>query len=76
MDEVPRQTANEKLFGLIRYEQLFTDEMDHFSSLKNKGLKFSLTYFSFIRDVNLVFAFVTNGYLLFNNDITNPQIPG
>jgi len=69
LDEVNRESANEKLFGLVRHSELFEDEMNHFLRLKKKGLKFSLTYFSRLRDLNLLIAFATNIIILFEKHI-------
>jgi len=76
LDEVNRESANEKLFGLINMEFLFTNEMEHFLELRKSGLVFSLTYFSLLRDLNLIVSCVTNLFILFDKQITNPQIEG
>jgi len=71
LDEVNRESANEKLFGLVRYCKLFEDEMNHFENLRRKKLKLSLTYFSRLRDLNLLIAFATNIIILFESQIAN-----
>ena len=68
-EDVDRGSANEKLFGLLRWQQLFEDEMKHFMRLRKRGLKLSLTYFSRLRDINLVTAFATNIIILFQSKI-------
>jgi hypothetical protein len=69
LDEVNRETENDKLFGFLKNMKLFEDEMNHFMRLKKNGLKFSLTYFSRLRDLNLIIALVTNIFILFESEI-------
>ena len=76
LDEVKRESANEKLFGLLRYQDLFLDEMEHFLSLRQKGLRFSLTHFSRLRNVNLLLAFITNLIILFSFDKVTYNLKG
>jgi len=66
LDEVKRESANEKLFGLLRYQKIFLDEMDHFVSLREKSFKFSLTHFSRLRTINLILALITNLFIIFS----------
>ncbi|EGR33950.1 inositol -triphosphate type 1 isoform 3, putative, partial [Ichthyophthirius multifiliis] len=55
-----RETANQKIQGLLRQYPSFLDEMNHFLFLNSKGLFFNLTYLSRIRNFNLIIILIIN----------------
>ena len=63
-DRVNRATLNEKLFGLLRSQSNFIEEMELFLNCRRRGIRFNLTIFSYIRDVNLILAILTNIFIL------------
>ena len=66
MEKVSRDSANEKINGLLKEEPVFFEEMQHFLKLRTKGLRFNLTIISQMNAIGLYFALIINLIILFS----------
>lgn len=60
MRDIPRETINEKVEGLIEYSSELYDEMDHFAYLKSLPFNFSSARLNFLRDLSTILGFLIN----------------
>ena len=65
-DNVTRDSANQKINGLIYHEKMFFQEMLHFIRLRQRGLKVNLTFYFILRICNLLIAIIIALILLIN----------
>ena len=75
-EDVNRESANEKIKGLVESFEDFFDEMQHYQMLNSLGIKVKLTYFDRLKDVSLVCVLLINLILLYSQDNPDPEFTG
>ena len=65
MDEVNRESQNEKLISLINARRDLFDEMEHLSRLNGWKIKITSKRFNYLRDISTLCALIINLIILF-----------
>ncbi|EAR99593.3 inositol 1,4,5-trisphosphate receptor type 3 (macronuclear) [Tetrahymena thermophila SB210] len=64
LEDVNRDSANEKIQGLLSMEDQFMDEMKHFLTLNSKGLYFKLSVLQNFKNTHLIIILITNFFVV------------
>ena len=73
-ENVNRESANEKIKGLLTNYEDFYDEMNHFQMLNALGIKVNLTYFEILKNISLLCVMLINLILLYSQTGDGPNL--
>lgn len=73
MENVNRESSNDKINDLLEMYLDFYDEMSHFQKLRAFGIPVNLTYFEWLKMISLICVVAANFIMLITSTSTNPK---
>lgn len=67
MEEVERESVNDKVNGLLDNLDNFYMEMVHFMKLRKIGIRFNNNFIVYLRNICIILAFVLNVLITIND---------
>jgi hypothetical protein len=73
MENVNRESSNDKINDMLEMYLDFYDEMTHFQKLRAFGIPVNLTYFEWLKNISLICVVAANVIMLITSTSTDPK---